>query len=127
MPDLSDAEIQRIVQAAVTATLTQTTRLAREDASDIAAAAATKAVNEAHIHLFAHLGYDLANKEDLKRLRANMDFMERFRQRCDTIGQSVTSAVSNTIAIVFLTLLALGAYFWMHQGNPPTSPQSLVK
>ncbi len=127
MSDLTDEQIKRVAQAVLQETLSKTTRLSRDDAADLVAAAATKAVNEAHVRLFAHLGYDMANTADLKRLRANMDFMERLRYRCEGISSSVSNAVANAIAVALMGLVALGAYFWMRGGGPPQPPTHISK
>lgn len=106
---MTESDIQRVAEAAVRAALSQTTRLSRDDAADLAAAAANKAVNEAHIRLFAHLGYDLANKDDINRLRSTLDFSEALRMRSASAGKAILNAVAVAIALFLLGLLAFGA------------------
>lgn len=122
MAELSEAQITQIAEAAVRAALSQTTRLAREDASDLVAAAATKAVNEAHIRLFADLGYDLANREDQKRLRENLAFGDRLHRGTMTIGAAVANAIAIALALGLIGLIALGAKMTFMGGHPPQPP-----
>lgn len=126
MAEISDEQVQRIAAAAVHQALQQTTRLSRDDASDLITATATKAVNEAHVRLFSHLGYDLANKEDISRLRATMDFAERLRLRSESIGQSVSNAVANAVALGLIGLLLLGFIVWSRGAGSPSGPPSAI-
>jgi hypothetical protein len=115
----SDEHTRAIVRAAVKETLAQTPRLAREDAADIALAAANKAVNETHVRLFAQLGYDLANMKDVRRLRDTLGFMESLKRGSSNLAAAVTKAIAVAIVLAIMAWIAIGARSSLLNGAPP--------
>lgn len=107
MADYSDADIQRIVKIAVKEAMAQTVAMPRDDISAIAAAAARTAVQEAHVRIFAALGFDMANMKDINRLRANLDFLNAFHRN--------TAAAAGKMMLVAAALLVGGVFtaFWI--------------
>lgn len=114
---LSDADVQRIATA-LAVKLTAGTPLTHDQASNIAEAAAFKAVNEAHTKMWAQLGFDMANKEDRDRFRKRWDFLDRLFERSDRVGQAVSNAIAVGVALLILGAIGLGIRM-MLQGQPP--------
>jgi hypothetical protein len=92
------AELQELIKSAVREAVAQTVSIPREEASAIAAAAARTAVQEAHVKLFAALGYDMANMRDINRLRQNLEFLNGLH--------SNTVAAATKVMLITITLLA---------------------
>jgi hypothetical protein len=107
MSDTSDEEIQRIVKLAVREAMAQTVATPREDLSAIAAAAARTAVQEAHVKMWAQLGFNMADLKDINRLRANLEFLNTFHRS--------TAAAATKFMLVTITIIigALVAATWI--------------
>jgi hypothetical protein len=115
MSDLPQADIDRIVKAAVREVMAQTVATPRQDLSDIAAAAAHKAVNEAHIKMFAALGYDMANLKDVNRLRANLEFLNAFHRNTSAAAAKFFFVTVAVIASAFVAATWLGFKSALHK------------
>lgn len=121
MSNLSEADVQRIVAAVQAAQATPS--LHRDEASGIALAAARTAVQENNVRLFSLLGYDVANADDVKRLRAALGFLDTMHCRSMAVGKAMSNAIAVAVALFILGLLALGAkgtiMSWLGHGPPP--------
>lgn len=71
--------------------------------ANLALAAAKEAVRECMTEQYALLGIDLANKDDLRQFRQDLEFMRTLRTGAHTIGAkfvlTVVSVIAGAIAI----------------------------
>lgn len=104
-----DEALRELIQTIVRETHRVGFNLTREEASNIALAAAKEAVRQEHEHFFGLIGYDIANKEDQKRLRANMEFLNEFREGTKNAQTSVAKISFVTLVSALLYALYLGA------------------
>lgn len=97
---------RELIHEVVREALSQTVSIPREDASNIAFAAANKAVQEAHVRLFSQLGYDMANMRDINRLRGNLAFLDTIHLNSRAAGGRVI------IATIMILVGAVALALW---------------
>lgn len=107
MADYTDEDLQRVARAVVREMMLQTVATPKEDLSAIAAAAARTAVQEAHMKMWAQLGFDMANMKDINRLRANLEFLNSLH------FNTARAAGKAMFVIVSLLVTAVCAAVWL--------------
>jgi len=118
MSDFSDQDVARIAKAVLSQMQAHVISIPHEEASNIAVAAARTAVQEHTVKLFSLLGYDMANSADIKRMRANLDFIEHLRLGSSTVAKAVVTAVATGFVLGMIGLLWLGAKLSIAQHVP---------
>jgi hypothetical protein len=115
MAEYTDADILRIVKVAVREAMAQTVATPREDLSAIAAAAARTAVQEAHVKMWAQLGFNMADLRDVNRLRANLDFLNTFHRSTAAAGAKFLFVAITIIAGALLAAMWIGVKASLHK------------
>lgn len=105
MPDELD-EVGAVRLAAALALAAAKEEGAERKAAAQALAAAKEAVRELQADMFAMLGINLANFDDVKRLREDMEFIRSFHRNAQKIGGRFMFAVISALA----GALAIGAW-----------------
>lgn len=95
--------------------------LPREEAAEIAKVTALTTVHEHNTKLFALLGYDLADMDDVKKLRDDLSFSGTLRTGSYNIAGAIIKAVAVAIVLVFLAWMAVGARDALHS-HPTQAP-----
>jgi len=107
MAEPSDEYVSRIATEAAREALAGHKSLDKQQLSNMALAAAKEAVRETHAELFSLLGINIANFDDVKRFRANLEFLESLH--------SGTAKMGARAMFAFMTMMvgAIGLAVWL--------------
>lgn len=85
-------------------------------------------VQEMTVHGLSVMGIDLADKKQMAAIKEDLNFVRHLRMRCERVGQSVTSAITNAIMLGIFSLLVIGFLVWTRGGGqPPGAPTAITK
>lgn len=70
----------------------------RREASDIALAASKEASRETVTQLFASMGVNAANFDDMKRFREDLDYIREIRKMTNKMGSRFVLAIVSIVA-----------------------------
>lgn len=76
-------------------------RITQKQSSDIALAAATRAVQELQTRFMADLGINIADQKDIAALRADIAFVRSLRMASKSFGARFLMTLATAIAIAF--------------------------
>jgi hypothetical protein len=119
MAELSDADIKRIAQAIAAETGAKIPGISHDEASKIAAAAAKEAVHQYSQRFFGLLGYNMDKDDDIRRLRANLDFGEMLRRTSTVAANAIVKAVAVAIVLGLVGWMIVGAKTSIGAHSPP--------
>lgn len=85
------------------------TGISREEASNIALAAAKEATREVMTETFALLGINISNFEDIKKLRDDLELLHSLRSGASKIGAKFVLTIVSIIA----GAVAIGAWEYL--------------
>lgn len=123
MADLSDDDVDRIAEA-LAAKLSQGPVGPRTPGDG--RVLAQTIIQELSTKTMAFLGVDMADKEQVAALKADLSFVRSLRERCDRVGRSMTDAITKAIMLAILGLLVVGFAFWIRSMGSSQAPPPMT-